>query len=640
MRVDVEKFLFYGPKEVKEEFFRRAQEIGVIEFIDKSEQVLQETPVDISKINAALKVLRAYPLIEQEEYSYLDQADQIVDEILSLGTTLEESKDRLRFLSQEINRILPFGDFSKQDIAYIEQTTHRYIQFFFAKKSSSVAPKDFEDLIYVTTDHDLDYYISISKKKQSYPGMVEMIFEHTLRDLVRMRKELESAISEIDDKLHALVAYKNLLKESLIAKLNHHNLLNAKSFSEYFLDDSLFAIEGWISKTKITQAHKFLKTLAIGMEPIAVEKSDKVPTNLENTGLARVGEDLVHIYDTPSISDKDPSRWVLWAFTLFFAIIVGDGGYGAIFLLLALFFRFKFPKMPEMGRRFIRLVTLLAVSCIIWGCLTTSFFGIDFSLDNTFKKYAPFTWVVEKKVAYHMKHQDDVYQEWVKEMPHLKDIRMPYEFLSQAYVEKDHKRVYVVFDKFANNVMLELALFIGVIHIIFGLLRNIYQSWAGFGWILFLVGGYLYFPQVLNATSMIHYLFGINQQTGPVIGIEILYAGILIACVLSLIQNRLKGLSEIMNVIQVFADVLSYLRLYALALAGSIMATTFNGLGEEIGILVGIIVILIGHSVNITLGIMGGVIHGLRLNFLEWYHYCFEGGGKLHKPLKLLKIRR
>lgn len=96
---------------------------------------------------------------------------------------------------------------------------------------------------------------------------------------------------------------------------------------------------------------------------------------------------------------------------------------------------------------------------------------------------------------------------------------------------------------------------------------------------------------------------------------------------------------ETLNVIQVFSDVLSYLRLYALGMAGMIVAQTFNGLGERFGIVIGTIIILIGHTVNINLSIMSGVIHGLRLNFLEWYHYCFEGGGKLFNPLRLRKSK-
>ena len=67
------------------------------------------------------------------------------------------------------------------------------------------------------------------------------------------------------------------------------------------------------------------------------------------------------------------------------------------------------------------------------------------------------------------------------------------------------------------------------------------------------------------------------------------------------------------------------------------MAETFNELGEAVGFAAGAFVILLGHGVNISLGIMAGMIHGLRLNFIEWYHYCFDGSGRLLRPLMRLK---
>jgi V/A-type H+-transporting ATPase subunit I len=67
-----------------------------------------------------------------------------------------------------------------------------------------------------------------------------------------------------------------------------------------------------------------------------------------------------------------------------------------------------------------------------------------------------------------------------------------------------------------------------------------------------------------------------------------------------------------------------------------VMAHTFNGaLGTDPGIFATILIALFGHVVNVSLCLMGGVVHGLRLNFLEWFHYCFEGGGKIFNPLKL-----
>ena len=79
--------------------------------------------------------------------------------------------------------------------------------------------------------------------------------------------------------------------------------------------------------------------------------------------------------------------------------------------------------------------------------------------------------------------------------------------------------------------------------------------------------------------------------------------------------------------------------MYALALASTVLAETFNGMGEMVGLVGGFFVVIIGHGINISLSTMSGVIHGLRLNFIEWYHYSFEGGGRLFKPLMLLKSK-
>ena len=100
------------------------------------------------------------------------------------------------------------------------------------------------------------------------------------------------------------------------------------------------------------------------------------------------------------------------------------------------------------------------------------------------------------------------------------------------------------------------------------------------------------------------------------------------------------SLLELTNGIQLFSDILSYLRLYALALAGMVMADTVNTtLGIEFGVIATVFVIVFGHLINISLSSMSATIHGLRLNFLEWYRYSFEGGGKLFNPLRIQKVK-
>ncbi len=291
-------------------------------------------------------------------------------------------------------------------------------------------------------------------------------------------------------------------------------------------------------------------------------------------------------------------------------------------------------KKNEGLKRVLRLSTYLSLVCITWGVLSASFFGIDFAPESKFKKLSLVNWMVEQKAEYFLTKKPASNDTLVKEYPELKDVSTPEALLTT--VKRDGK--YEIYNEFTDNVLIELAIFLGTIHIILSFLRYLDRNWAGAGWILFIIGSYLFFPSVLGAVSLIHYIFHVPYEEGTIIGKYLLYSGLGLTVVLAIIQKRLGGLAEIMNVIQVFADIMSYLRIYALSLAGMIMAATFNEIGGKAPIYLGIFIILAGHLINLTLAIMGGVIHGLRLNFIEWYHYSFEGGGKMFNPLKLIKL--
>ncbi len=212
--------------------------------------------------------------------------------------------------------------------------------------------------------------------------------------------------------------------------------------------------------------------------------------------------------------------------------------------------------------------------------------------------------------------------------------------LQSAFVQKKKVISYPIVDEFTGNIILEFTLILGIIHISLSFLRYLPRHIAGLGWVVFMIGGYLFFPSMLNATTIPEFMVWISKSIASAFGLQCLFGGLGFALFAAVIQHRLKGLGEIANMVQVFSDVLSYLRLYALGLAGSIMASTFNQEGSALGLFVGFVVILAGHGINMLLSLMGGVIHGLRLNFLEWYHYSFTGGGKLFQPLHKLRARQ
>ncbi len=629
MIIDTKKYLFIGAREDLDEFFERAQSRGFIEFIAPSGKKLLEHPLAVKNLMSAIKLLRKQPV--KKPYTGggdLAFADTISERILGLKTDIEKLSEEVRLLSAEIARVEPFGDFSMEDIDYIEKKGNRKIQFFCMKTAKSHKSNFTDEVIYVGTDYDLDYFITINREMRTYPGMIEMRIDRPVGELHNHLSFAKETLQQLEAELKGFAGHIEFLHEALIEQLNSYYLACAKKESEFPLDNALFAIEAWVPKIKTAALFSMMDGMAVHAEQIAIEDQERVPTYMENKGAPRMGQDLVLIYDVPAVSDRDPSGWVLWAFVLFFSMIVSDGGYGLLFLGLAGYLKYKFPQLKGSGKRLLRLFAIASAGCILWGMATSSYFGIHINPESPLAKISLIQFLAEKKASYHIASSDEVHKKWIDKNPELSPIAEGKQFLQQAPAARD---------EFSDNILLEFSLLVGVIHIGLSLLRYLWRNWANFGWALFLVGGYLYFPSALHATSIVEFLGLVPKDIAGQVGIQLIYIGIGMAAILALIQKRLRGLGEIANVVQVFADVLSYLRLYALALASSIMAETFNDIGKGLGLAIGAIVIILGHTVNLVLAIEGGVIHGLRLNFIEWYHYSFDGGGILFNPLKRLK---
>lgn len=640
MIINLKKHLFYGSKEAIAEFFMRAQEQGFIEFITDRRKK-KDQPEPVRKLMNAIKILRKQPLKDPyKKGGDLAFADDIATQVLDLTHEIEKLSEEKRFIEAEIARVSPFGQFSFDDIAYIQEKTGKAFQFFCVKTSKTHEIEEAKSLIYIGTDYDLDYFIGLHDEPKSFPGMIEMHFDRTVGELKNHLAFVDETVHQVEAELKGYAGYIDFLRDSLLGQLDIHSLQSVQKEVDFPIQGSLFAIEGWVPENKFDALPKLTEGLPIACDLIAVEEDEKVPTYMENEKLSAIGEDLVRIYDIPAATDKDPSTWVLWAFTLFFAMILADGGYGLLYLGLAFFLHKKFPQLKGGGKRFLKLLFILSTSCIVWGVLTTSFFGTEVNPSSPIARFSILTHMAEKKAEYHAEKNDDTHKEWVHKYPEVGKAKSGKEMLASAVTQKGKLKEYSMLNEYSDNILLEFSLLVGVIHISLSLLRYLRRNWANIGWVFFAVGGYLYFPVTLKATSIVEFLGLIPKTVAATVGLQLLYGGIGLAVVLGLIQKKLKGIGEIAQIISVFADILSYLRLYALALASTIMARTFNSMGLEIGLVIGSVVILAGHSINLLLGTMGGVIHGLRLNFIEWYHFSFEGEGRLFNPLRRLRMKQ
>jgi len=637
MRFDVKKYLFVGSQGALEGFFNQAQETALVHFIDPYQLKAKEIPLDIEHLRTAIKIVRELPTLDQEEPESKSEVDRMTENILNLKQQIDTLEEEQRITRLEMARVQVFGQFSLEDVAFIESHGQRIIQYFFAKKGVKEQGELSDNLFFIDSEYGLDYFISINKEPKQYEHMIEMKIDNEYAQIKKRYLEIEKEIKDQERKLKSYAKYDTFLHHSLAQKYNDYHLVTAKNFAQKKASGHLFAVEGWVPQIQLPKLKRAMKEIDVECVEVAIEEEETAPTYLENKGVNRIGEDLVHIYDTPGNTDKDPSLWVLLSFAFFFAMIINDGGYGMIFLATALYFRLKKPHLPKTGLRIWKLVVILCSFTIAWGVLTNSFFGLSIAPESIVKKVSVLHWLDLKKAAYHIQNQTDSYQEWVKTFPETQGIQDPEMFLATAKEEIGGSTKYVLSDQLNDGILMELALVVGMVHVALGFLRYLGRNWAGVGWILAIIGAYCYLPLFLDATSIPHYLFGFDREVIAEEGLYMMYAGVAIALVLSLIQNKLLGLLEITNVIQIFADILSYLRLYALGLAGAIISATVNDIAGSLNFLGGGLILLIGHSINMGLSIMGGVIHGLRLNFIEWYHYCFEGGGQLFDPLRKIE---
>ncbi len=640
MIIPLHKYLIMGSRADMDRFFTLAQRSGFLEFIGLSHKKTLEMPQDAKTILSAIKIARAHTAPPEARYEATLDPVSLAEQIIKWNAEHEKLLEEERILNAEIARIGAFGDFSRSELDQLEHESKRVFQFFCMKSDLARDMTLPSHVIYVGTEYDLDYFVSINKERTQYPKMIEILIDRPAGELRKRLHQVRLELAKSEEEIHNSARALPYLQEGLLDYLNEHHLKLAKHDAVAPLGESLFAIEAWVPQTKINALHGLLSGVEVYAEEIAIESRDKIPTYQENKGIARLGEDLVHVYDTPSWTDKDPSLWIVVFFSIFFAMIVSDAGYGLIYLSIGIFLKLKFKKASGFFKRFIKLILIVSSTCIVWGILTASFFGIEIGPNNPFRKTSFLHYLARQKAEYHLEKKDDVYEEYVKEFPSVAAAEDGHDFLVKASKEVDGKISYPAQEEFYDNILLELALFIGVIHLSLSFLRYMTRNWTGIGWILFMVGGYLYFPSFLEATSFVNFMGWISKPVAYVVGKQMLYSGLILVFIISLLQKKKWGaLHELTNAIQVFADVLSYLRLYALALAGMIMAATFNDLGVKAGFVGGFFIILIGHITNLTLTIMSGVIHGLRLNFLEWYHYSFEGGGRLFDPLRIRKVK-
>lgn len=638
MRVDVSKYLFVGCN--KSAFFLACRELGIVEFISEHNFAPSEKGKKFAEGLKILNQLHTEYAEDAQEPTVATQnltADQVVDEVFSLQRDIVAYTEQIKVLNQEVLRVKPLGQFSSNEVKELTLKTDMPIRFFYCKHvNGNPLEVDIPNMFYLSTAYHYNYYVVIGVVDLPQGVYTEIEAPRSVNELQEELLRMQEEVNKKKARIIELYAYRRNIIESLCEHYNDQRLQHAEDSAQSLFDGKIFHALGWVISDRIQELQQVCSQLNVICERVLENKDEMIPTHLRNQGISKIGEDLVKVYDAPASSDKDPSFWVFISFFFFFSMIVNDAGYGLIFLITSLFFSFKLRQTTSaVFKRFLRMFSLLGFGCIVWGFATSSFFGISLSHTNPIKKYSITHVLALKKAKYYLEHKPKGYQELIQENPVLKNKTTPESFLftTEAKTGESVGKAFI-YDKFIDNVLMELALLIGVIHLTIGMLRYAIQRYSSVGWIIFMIGAYLYLPIYLKAISIIHYVFHVPYVLGGEIGTYMMGFGISFAVLGAIVQRGFKGIDEVTVIIQVFSDVLSYLRIYALGLAGAMVGASVVQMSMNFHPLIAIPILLIGHGVNLVLAIMGGVIHGLRLNFIEWYHYSFDGGGRFLNVLR------
>ncbi len=353
---------------------------------------------------------------------------------------------------------------------------------------------------------------------------------------------------------------------------------------------AIFCLDGWAPVPEVPALEKALKAFdcAYELTDPTPEEYPKVPVKLKNSVFSRCLNVVTEMYSLPAYDGTDPNPLMAPFFILFFGIMMADMAYGLLMIFGALFV-LKKAKPREGTRNFMELVFWCGVSTTIIGAMTGGFLG-DFipqiikivNPESTFTMPALFTPL------------DDTVAIMVGSLV-LGAIQV-FTGMAVSVVNKIRSGDFIdaLFDEITWWIIL-----------------------AGVALAIFGIGTVAGVPVPLTVGGLMLVFGGTRKAKG--FG--------KVASLVGLVYNGVTGF---------FSDILSYVRLMALMLSGSVIASVFNTLGATFGnVILFVIVALIGNALNLALNLLGCYVHDLRLQCLEFFNRFYKEGGKPYKPLAI-----
>jgi len=588
MIVPMKKVTIFVYEKEKDEALRKLRQLGALHIKNIKPPVAEDISVIEQKISNTEKLINYINTFEQlKPQKEAKNPEEIVDKFVELTQKRDSLLNELEELRTYIQWFEKWGKVSLDSIKELEKYGI-YIHLYTVDKSYlKKIPAD-KNIFIVNQDKFNVYLALIGQNPEDRLELKEEIIPQVNPDDIYNRyNQLELELQKINKELADFTAYKEILEKYHAELLKNHefNLVRYGMGSE----ERIAFLQGFCPTDNVPEISKNADKNGWGFIVEEPDDPSEVPTLIRNPKWIRIIDPVFKFMGTlPGYHETDISFWFLIFFSIFFALLIGDAGYGLTFLLATFLLRKKYKSAPSEP---FTLFYLLSATTILWGSLSLTFFGYVIDVN---------------KVVFIPKFIGKV----------------------NSYIRDNNNMMFITF--LIGVIQLSLAHLINALRIINTLKAISEIGWIFIMWGLFFVAGGLVLNNPMPGFTVYLFLIGF----------------ILAGCFANPQKNILKGiLSGIGNlplsIISAFSDIVSYIRLFAVGLATVIVASSFNdmalgaGISNPIAGLISALILVFGHGLNILLGLMAVIVHGIRLNMLEFSgHLNMEWSGKPYKPFK------
>ncbi len=580
MITQMKKYTFLVFHREYEAFLEQLRELGVVHITEKAagmaeDKHLQELLAEADKIRKVL-------------------AQGAPEQLLQEKAALEQ---RIAATQKEVDKMAVWGDFSAECIADLKQAGYTLRYFTCPKKAFQE-----EWGIVVAEQGSALYFVQVNSAGEAPEQCQEQFL--SAKSAADLQKDVEglTGLLVAQNACIELWAKENIpALEAQLVEINQQidwQCVTLNTDSE--ADGSLKILEGFCPVDQETALNEMLDKQDVYFHAEAPTAEDNTPIKLRNNRFTKLFESLTGMYGWPNYGEYDPTPILAPFFLLFFAMCMGDCGYGILLIIIGLLIskkKLNIAMFDGLGP----IITVLGVGTMVVGFFLGTFMGIDL--------YAA---------------------DWVPQA--LKDVMIKgnIEVAGSSY-----------------DIQMVLALCIGVFHICLAMVikaicytqqLGFKENIANWGWTLLIVGGLI--VTILGMTILPQKVF--KWTLIAIAGISALGIYIFNTPGRNPLMNIGAGLWDTYNMATgILGDVLSYIRLYALGLAGGMLGAAFNNLanmvlGDSVVTWLPFVLILVlGHVLNLAMSALGAFVHPLRLSFVEYFkNIGYEGKGTLYQPFK------